>query len=78
MSAFSPTEINLIYVFNNGVREWLIDDLKNMVSWLAEEDQEMRDLAEGIIDKLTSMTDKEFSEISKTLVPDALSEKNIS
>jgi len=59
----------LIFIFNNGVREWLIDDLKYVVSWLPDEEEDMRELTEGIIDKLSSMTDKEFTQISKSLIP---------
>ena len=69
MSTFTPTEINLIFIFNNGIREWLIDDLKYVVSWLPDEEEDMRELTEGIIDKLSSMTDKEFTQISKSLIP---------
>ena len=69
MPTFTPTEINLIFIFNNGIREWLIDDLKYVVSWLPDEEEDMRELTEGIIDKLSSMTDKEFTQISKNLIP---------
>ena len=74
MPTFSQEEINLIFIYNSGVREWLIDDLKNMVSWLSEDEAELRKLAEGVIDKLSAMTDHEFAGISKTLVPDFLKE----
>ena len=69
MPTFTPTEINLIFIFNNGVREWLIDDLKYVVSWLPDEEEGLRKLTDGIIDKLSDMTDKEFSHISKDLIP---------
>lgn len=74
MPTFTQEEINLIFIYNGGVREWLIDDLKNMVSWLSEEETELQDLAEGVIDKLSAMTDHEFAGISKTLVPDFMKE----
>ncbi len=69
MPNFTPTEINLIFIFNNGVREWLMDDLEYVVSWLPDEEADLRDLTVGIIDKLSKMTDKEFSHISKNLIP---------
>lgn len=69
MPTFTPTEINLIFIFNNGVREWLIDDLKYVVSWLPDEEEDLRKLTDGIIDKLSNMTDKEFSQISNGLIP---------
>ena len=69
MPTFTPTEINLIFIFNNGVREWLIDDLKCVVSWLPDEEEDLRKLTDGIIDKLSNMTDKEFSQISNDLIP---------
>ena len=74
MPTFSQEEINLIFIYNSGVREWLIDDLKNMVSWLSEDEAELRKLAERVIDKLSAMTDHEFAGISKTLVPDFMKE----
>lgn len=74
MPTFSQEEINLIFIYNGGVREWLIEDLKNMVSWLSEDEAELRKLADGVIDKLSAMTDHEFASISKTLVPDFLKE----
>ena len=58
-----------IFIFNNGVREWLIDDLKCVVSWLPDEEEDLRKLTDGIIDKLSNMTDKEFSQISNDLIP---------
>ncbi|MBQ9262853.1 MAG: hypothetical protein IJ189_01420 [Clostridia bacterium] len=40
------------------------------MSWLSEDEQELKALAEGVIDKLSGMTDHEFVAINKTLVPD--------
>ena len=74
MPTFTQEEINLIFIYNGGVREWLIDDLKNMVSWLSDDETELRDLADRVIDKLSAMTDHEFASISKTLVPDFMKE----
>ena len=43
MPTFTQEEINLIFICNGGVREWKIDDLKNMVSWLTDDEAELRD-----------------------------------
>lgn len=67
---FSQEEINLIFIYNNGVREWLIEDLKSMVSWLSDEEADLRTLTEGVIEKLSGMTDQGFADICESLVPD--------
>ena len=41
---------------------------------MSDDETELRDLADGVIDKLSAMTDHEFAGISKTLVPDFMKE----
>ena len=55
MPVFSPDEINLIYIFNGGVREWVIADLKEFLLSSGSEDAELRVLIEGALEKLENM-----------------------
>lgn len=68
MPVFSPDEINLIYIFNGGVREWVIADLKELLLSSGSEDAELRVLIEGTLEKLENMTDAEFCQMSKELL----------
>ena len=68
MPVFSPDEINLIYIFNGGVREWVIADLKELLLSSSSEDAELRVLIEGTLEKLENMTDAEFCQLSKELL----------
>ena len=68
MPEFSPDEINLIYIFNGGVREWVIVDLKELLLSSGSEDTELRVLIEGTLEKLENMTDAEFCQMSKELL----------
>ena len=73
---FSQEEVNLIFIYNSGVRQWLIDDLKGMVTWLSDEEADLRSLAESVVDKLSAMSDKEFAASSDKLVPDFFKEED--
>ena len=68
MPVFSPDEINLIYIFNGGVRECVIADLKEFLLSSGSEDAELRVLIEGALEKLENMTDAEFCQMSKELL----------
>ena len=68
MPVFSPDEINRIYIFNGGVREWVIADLKELLLSSGSEDAELRVLIEGTLEKLENMTDAEFCQMSKELL----------
>jgi hypothetical protein len=75
MPEFSPDEINLIYIFNGGVREWVIADLKELLLSSGSEDAELRVLIEGALEKLENMTDAAFCQMSKELVPDFIKDE---
>ena len=72
MPEFSPDEINLIFIFNSGVREEVIAELKELLANSGEEDRDLRALIEGTTEKLNGMTDAAFCQMSNELVPDSL------
>ena len=69
MPDFSPDEINLIFIYGNGEKKKLIKQLTKMLDD-AEDDEEFSVLARGVIEKVNSMTDEAFSEMSRDLIPD--------
>ena len=60
---FSYDEINLMALYNTGSRERLIEVLTEMKTYLTLSETELRDLTDGTLDKLASMTDAEFDEL---------------
>lgn len=68
MPELSPDEINLIFIYGNGEKKKLIKQLTNMLDD-AEDDEEFSILARGVIEKVNSMTDQAFSEMSRDLIP---------
>ncbi len=69
MPELSPDEINLIFIYGNGEKKKLIKQLTNMLDD-AEDDEEFSILARGVIEKVNSMTDQAFREMSRDLIPD--------
>ena len=69
MPELSPDEINLIFIYGNGEKKKLIKQLTNMLDD-AEDDEELSVLARGVIEKVNSMTDQAFREMSRDLIPD--------
>ena len=69
MPDLSPDEINLIFIYGNGRRKILIKQLTKMLDD-AEDDEEFSILARGVIEKVSSMTDQAFREMSHDLIPD--------
>ena len=68
MDRFSIEELNLMCIYNTGSRIGLISELKKLEPELAEEDAELMDLVQNVLQKLTAMSDQEYSEL--ILVPD--------
>ena len=68
MSEFSPDEINLIFIYGNGEKDKLIKQLTEMLDD-AEDDEEFSILARGVIEKVNSMTNEAFMEMSRNLIP---------
>ena len=69
MPDFSPDEINLIFIYDNGEKRKLIKQLTKMLDD-AEDDEEFSALARGVIEKVNIMTDQAFMEMSRDLIPD--------
>ena len=68
MGNFTFEEINLMCIYNTGSRTGLIDSLREMRGELAPEKTELRELTDGALGKLQTMTDDEFAELE--LYPD--------
>ena len=68
MDRFSIEELNLMCIYDTGSRTGLISELQKLEPELAEEDAELMDLVQNVLQKLTAMSDQEYSEL--ILVPD--------
>jgi len=68
MDRFSIEELNLMCIYDTGSRTGLISELQKLQPELAEEDAELMDLIQNVLQKLTAMSDQEYSEL--ILVPD--------
>jgi len=68
MDRFSIEELNLMCIYDTGSRMGLIRELQKLEPALAEEDAELMDLVQNVLQKLTAMSDQEYSEL--ILVPD--------
>lgn len=62
MERFTVEEINLICIYNAGVRVQLLSDMRAALPDI--DDPEIRSVADRVINKLEKMTDAEFSGIS--------------
>lgn len=62
MERFTVEEMNLICIYNAGVRVKLLFDMRAALPDI--DDPEVHSIADRVINKLEEMTDAEFSEIS--------------
>jgi hypothetical protein len=65
---FTNDEMNLICIYNSDTREGLIAALSEMRGYLDEDEAELRKLTDSAIDKLSEITNEQFTELD--LVPD--------
>ena len=65
---FSLAETNLMVIYNPGSRLGLLVELGNMMTYLAEDETDLRTLTLSTIEKLQAMTDEDFAKVD--LVPD--------
>jgi hypothetical protein len=65
---FTNDEMNLICIYNSDTREGLIVALSEMRGYLDEDEAELRKLTDSAIDKLSEITNEQFTELD--LVPD--------
>ena len=68
MGNFTFEEMNLMCIYNTGSRTGLINSLREIRGELSPEETELRELTDGALGKLQTMTDDEFAELE--LYPD--------
>ena len=66
---FTFEEINLMCIYDTGTRQGLMDALKAMYSDLLPEEAELRQLTENVLARLNGMTDDEYVQMQKSLIP---------
>ena len=65
MPHFTIQELNLICIYDPGTRTGLIAELTNMTSYLTLGETELKNLADSVVDKLGSMTDEEYTALTR-------------
>ena len=60
---FNHEELMLIMLYNTGTRLGLIHELRLMQCYLMPDETALRELSEGVIEKLKLLTDAEFAEL---------------
>ena len=60
---FDHEEIMLMMLYNTGTRLGLIHELRLMQCYLMPDETALRELSEGVIEKLKLLTDAEFAEL---------------
>ena len=65
---FSIEELNLMCIYDIGIRSGLIAGLEKIALELAPEEEELSELIQSALKKLSAMSDQEYGEL--ILVPD--------
>ena len=60
---FNHEELMLMMLYNSGTRMGLIHELRLMQCYLMPDEPALRELSEGVIEKLKLLTDAEFAEL---------------
>ena len=60
---FNSEELMLMILYNPGTRLGLMQELRLMQCYLMPDETALRELSEGVIEKLKLMTDSDFTEI---------------
>ena len=68
--AFSLTETNLMVIYSTGTRLGLLAELGNMLTFVSDNESELRQMTGSVMNKLQQMTDEEFDTLD--LEPDIL------
>ena len=63
MPEFEPDEITLMTLYDTGTREGLIAALKEMRPYMDEDEKALQDMTDAVLDKLSGMTDEQYSEL---------------
>ena len=64
---FNGEELMLMMLYNTGSRLGLMQELRLMQCYLMPDETALRELSEGVIEKLKLMSDANFSEIEYPL-----------
>ena len=60
---FNGEELMLMMLYNTGSRLGLMQELRLMQCYLKPDETALRELSEGVIEKLKLLTDAEFAEL---------------
>ena len=60
---FNGEELILMMIYNTGSRLGLMQELRLMQCYLMPDETALRELSEGVIEKLKLMTDAQFAEV---------------
>ena len=60
---FDHEELMLMMLYNTGTRLGLIHELQLMQCYLMPDEIALRELSEGVVEKLKLMTDAQFAEV---------------
>ena len=60
---FNHDELMLMILYNTGTRQGLVQELRLMQCYLMPDETALRELSEGVIEKLKLLTDAEFAEL---------------
>ena len=69
-STFSLAETNLMVIYSTGTRLGLLAELSNMLTFVSDDEAELRQMTVSVMHKLRQMTDEEFDVLN--LEPDIL------
>ena len=60
---FNHDELMLMMLYNTGTQQGLVRELRLMQFYLTPDETALRELSEGVIEKLKLLTDAEFAEL---------------
>lgn len=60
---FNGEELMLMMLYNSGSRSGLMQELRLMQCYLLPDETALRELSEGVIEKLKLMSDADFAEV---------------
>ena len=60
---FNHDELMLMMLYNTGTQQGLVRELRLMQCYLMPDETALRELSEGVIEKLKRLTDAEFAEL---------------
>ncbi len=68
MNNFTFEEINILCIYGGDRKEETVAALREMRAALTDEDQELRELTDSVLNKLSALTEDEYSKLE--LYPD--------